>query len=239
MSRSCIRGFPKSSAKCHQLWTPKASPETLTLSSFLSWHTSASALLNAGHSCLRENTLMQQPWNIKTPPDTEATFQDESQNFSTQLGELGGVLQFVLLLAEHPRHLQPYLAHQVWSVEYCTHSQAQSRASLAVGHGLHAVKTRQQPTQHGTQARFRCTRWLRLKSRKVWHGKTQIRSGQRGPRQLSQNPGFSLCCQKSIVTLLLTIFEDLLQLRRCFVGFQLFMPVVDDADHVCLTHPQT
>ena len=43
-------------------------------------HNSASALLEAGHSSFLENTLMQQPSNIKTPPDTEATFQDASQN---------------------------------------------------------------------------------------------------------------------------------------------------------------
>jgi len=33
-------------------------------------HNSAAAPLKAGHSCFLENTLMQQPWNIKTPPDT-------------------------------------------------------------------------------------------------------------------------------------------------------------------------
>lgn len=61
-------------------------------------------------------------------------------SFSTQLGELEEVLQFVLLLVEHPRHLQPYLAHQVFPVEHCTHSQAQSRASLAVGQFLDALQ---------------------------------------------------------------------------------------------------
>ena len=49
-------------------------------------HNSASALLNAGHSCFLENTLMQQPSNIKTPPDTEATFQDASQKPTTLRG---------------------------------------------------------------------------------------------------------------------------------------------------------
>lgn len=61
-------------------------------------------------------------------------------SFSTQLGELEEVLQFVLLLVEHPRHLQPYLAHQVFPVEHCTHSQAQSRASSAVGQFLDALQ---------------------------------------------------------------------------------------------------
>ena len=49
-------------------------------------HNSASALLKAGHSCFLENTLMQQPSNIKTPPDTEATFQDASQKPTTLRG---------------------------------------------------------------------------------------------------------------------------------------------------------
>ena len=61
-------------------------------------------------------------------------------SFSTQLGELEEVFQFVLLLVEHPRHLQPYLAHQVFPVEHCTHSQAHSRASLAVGQFLDALQ---------------------------------------------------------------------------------------------------
>ena len=61
-------------------------------------------------------------------------------SFSTQLGELEEVLQFVLLLAEHPRRLQPYLAHQVCPVEHCTHSQALSRASLAGGKFLDALQ---------------------------------------------------------------------------------------------------